>query len=134
MTPFPLPRPVSSLHGATSKIRRDCLICAERIKEISEYRFPLGIRATRQYFRPSRKLYDLFIRPNAALLPTANAATLVIMPDSILRTMPFAALQNGENFLVERIALRTTVRVSLTNPRKFDTRELCAVLKIGSWL
>ena len=99
---------------------------AELVKTIGEYRVLLERRTTRQYLRPSRKLYDLLIRPIASLLPNANGATLVIVPDSILRTMPFAALHDGEKFLVERIALGTTISLSLTNPRKIETQDLRA--------
>ncbi len=92
---------------------------AELVKLIGEFRLLLEKRATRQHLRPSRRLYDLLIRPIEAMV-FETPGTLVIVPDAILRTMPFAALNDGEKYLVEKTSIGTTISLSLTDPRKID--------------
>ena len=106
----------SQISLATVPVQR-----AELVRIIDEFRLLLEKRATRQHLRPSRRLYDLLIRPVEELVIDSAGSTLVIVPDSILRTIPFAALHDGERYLVEKTALGTTISLSLTDPRKIDT-------------
>lgn len=56
-----------------------------------------------EFFQPAQKLYSWLIEP---LLPhLQNIKTLVIVPDGILRTMPFSALHDGKQFLIQKYAL-----------------------------
>jgi CHAT domain-containing protein len=64
---------------------------------------------------PARQLYRLFIKPiEGELKPTG---TLVIIPDGVLRSVPFAALvdDNGR-FLVERTAVTVAPALSYSQP------------------
>ena len=99
---------------------------ADLVKAIRDFRGLLEKRTTAQHLRPSRRLYDLLIRPIETFLPTDANATLVIVPDATLRSIPFSALHDGKRYLVERISLGTTVSLSLTNPRKIDTQDVRA--------
>jgi CHAT domain-containing protein len=54
---------------------------------------------------PSRALFRLLIEPVAPLLSAADVQHLVLVPDDILRYVPFAALDDGEHYLVESYAL-----------------------------
>ena len=99
---------------------------ADLVKTIRDFRGLLEKRTTAQHLRPSRRLYDMLIRPIEKFLPTDAAATLVIVPDATLRSIPFSALHDGKRYLVERISLGTTVSLSLTNPRKIDTQDVRA--------
>ncbi len=51
-----------------------------------------------------RKLYDLLITPVASLLPPA-AGYLTIVPYGSLHKLPFHALYNGSQFLIERLQI-----------------------------
>jgi tetratricopeptide (TPR) repeat protein len=51
-----------------------------------------------------RKLYDLLLSPVAQHLPSASGH-LIIVPYGPLHTLPFHALSDGEQFLVERFAV-----------------------------
>jgi CHAT domain-containing protein/tetratricopeptide (TPR) repeat protein len=53
----------------------------------------------------ARKLYDQLVAPVAADLEAANARTLLLSLDGALRYIPFAALHDGQRYLVERYAL-----------------------------
>ena len=64
---------------------------------------------------PARQLYRLFIKPiEGELTPTG---TLVIIPDGVLRSVPFAALvdDNGK-FLIERTAVTVAPALTYSQP------------------
>ncbi|MEM8604821.1 MAG: CHAT domain-containing protein, partial [Cyanobacteria bacterium P01_H01_bin.121] len=60
-----------------------------------------------RYLRPAQRLYDWVIEPVEEFLVVAEIDTLLICAGAGLRTVPFAALHNGENFLVEDYAITT---------------------------
>jgi filamentous hemagglutinin family protein len=68
----------------------------------------------------SQALYGWLVAPVAEKLEAAGVDTLVFVPDGALRTIPMAALQDGEHFLVERYALAVTPGLSLPDPRPLD--------------
>ncbi|NET27713.1 CHAT domain-containing protein, partial [Okeania sp. SIO1I7] len=84
-------------------------------------------RFTQSYLPPAQKLYNWLIRPIAAELEAANIDTLLFSMDEGLRTLPVAALHDGEQFLVEKYSLSLIPSISLmdTNYRPIqDTRVL----------
>jgi len=54
----------------------------------------------------SRALYDILALPLAEAAARAGAQRLVFWPDDALRYVPFAALNDGERYLVERYAIQ----------------------------
>jgi CHAT domain-containing protein len=99
-------------------------------REIRSFRLLLEKRTTHQYYPHARRLYDWLIRPIAAELERQRIDTLVIVPDGALRTIPLAALHDGENFLIARYALATTPGLTLTDPRPL-ARERVQLLLNG---
>jgi CHAT domain-containing protein len=99
-------------------------------REIRAFRTRLERRTTHQYYPHARQLYDWLIGPIAAVLESQKVDTLVIVPDGALRTIPLAALHDGERFLVERYAIATTPGLTLTDPRPI-ARERAQVLLNG---
>ncbi|MFB2836270.1 CHAT domain-containing protein [Floridanema evergladense] len=77
--------------------------------------------------KPAQNLYDLIIRPFAADLEKAQIKTLVFVQDGILRSIPMAALHDGNKFLVENYAIATTPTLSLTTPRITKAENLRAL-------
>jgi len=93
-------------------------IGAEVLREtITRFRRLLEKRTTHQYMTYARKLYDEIMRPIEPTLTAHNINTLVVVPDSSLRTIPIAALHDGKEFLVARYALATTPGLTLTDPK-----------------
>ncbi|MGH8614238.1 MAG: CHAT domain-containing protein [Gammaproteobacteria bacterium] len=80
------------------------------------------------YRGPSRRLYDFLIRPLQRDLAQNHIETLVIVPDGPLRTIPMAALHDGEKYLVERYALASTPSISLTDPQPIGRHGIQALL------
>ncbi|MFA7062223.1 MAG: CHAT domain-containing protein, partial [Pedobacter sp.] len=71
--------------------------------------------ASDRYLGSSARLYDLIIRPVEEELKRGNVKHLVIVPDGILRTIPMAALYDGEQFLTAKYTLSTTQGMQLVN-------------------
>ncbi|MGK7927735.1 MAG: CHAT domain-containing protein, partial [Spirulina sp.] len=69
------------------------------------------------YLASSQQLYDWLIAPIASELEGLEVDTLVFSLDAGLRTLPLAALHDGEQFLVEKYSLGVIPSVSLTNTR-----------------
>ena len=76
------------------KLRRDIGLLLDDIAE------------RRDVMAPARALYDTLLRPLADAARSAGARRLVLWPDGPLRYLPFAALHDGEQFLVERFAIQ----------------------------
>ncbi|MDM8564029.1 CHAT domain-containing protein [Candidatus Halobeggiatoa sp. HSG11] len=72
------------------------------------------------YLEYAEPLYDWLIRPIEEKLKQID--TLVIVPDEILRTVPFAAFHDGKQFLIENYAIAVTQGLALTNPEPIDIK------------
>ncbi len=98
-------------------------------EEVERFRLLLERRSTNEYLEPARRLHDLIVRPIDAALAGRGVGTLLIVPEGVLRTIPFAALHDGERFLIERYALATAPGLRLVDPRPLapDTRRTLAL-------
>ncbi len=72
----------------------------------------------------ARTLYDWLIAPLESWLRWSDVDTLVIVPDGPLRTIPLAALHDGQRYLVERFAVATTPGLTLTAPRPLEREQV----------
>jgi CHAT domain-containing protein len=89
----------------------------ELAREARALRAALEKRTTREYLRPARKVYDWLVRPLHDDLRGAGVTTLVFVPDGVLRTVPLAALHDGQEFLATRYAVATSPGLTLTDTR-----------------
>ena len=104
--------------GASKLQRFAVAIGVDRItEEVRAFRQKLEKRTTRQYLRHAQRLYDWLVRPLEPTLASLAVTTLVFVPDGALRTIPMAALHNGEQFLIQKYALAITPGLNLTDPR-----------------
>lgn len=101
---------------------------SELIDEIRQFRAALEKRTTRQYMPWGQKLYDRLVRPIEAELATRGIRTLVVVPDGALRTIPLAALHDGQDFLIRRYALASTPGLKLTAARSSAVRGMKVLL------
>jgi len=97
-------------------------------KEAIEFRKKLEKRTTREFLPHAQKLYDWLIRPIEPDLASINIDTLVFVPDGPLRTVPMAALHDGEQFLINKYAVAVTPGLSLTDPRPISGEALNILL------
>lgn len=67
-------------------------------------------------FQPqAKRLYQALLTPVDAELTQQGIRTLVIVPDGVLRLLPFAALHDGQRFAIEKYAIAVVPALSLTN-------------------
>lgn len=80
-----------------------------------------------KYKEPAKQLYKWLIAPLEGDLKNKNISNLVfVMDDDRLRSLPLAALYDGENgeFLVEKYSVGLMPSMSLTDTRYVDIRKL----------
>ncbi len=75
-----------------------------------------------EYLELGEEIYHLLIKQAEPLLEKNQVTTLLFVPDGVLRTIPMAALYDGEQFLVEKYAIATTPGVSMTMPAPIDVQ------------
>ncbi|MBF0626000.1 MAG: CHAT domain-containing protein [Magnetococcales bacterium] len=76
-------------------------------------------------WRPhARRLHAWLIEPVRALLRQEQVKTLVVVPDGLLRTIPFATFHDGARFLAEEMALVVTPSLRLTDPRPLPRQQV----------
>ncbi|MFZ6734329.1 CHAT domain-containing protein [Undibacterium sp. Ji42W] len=67
-------------------------------------------------FKPqAKRLYQALLAPVDTELMQQGIRTLVIVPDGVLRLLPFAALHDGQQFAIEKYAISVVPALSLTN-------------------
>ncbi len=96
--------------------------------EVQRFRELLEKRTTNEYLVPARQLYDQLIRPIDAVLAAHQVNTLVIVPDTVLRVVPFAALHDGTNFLISRYATAIAPSMHLIDPRPLAASDRVALV------
>ena len=96
--------------------------------ETRQFRELLEKRTTNQYLVPAERLYDQLIGPIDGLLMSQHVNTLVIVPDDIFRVIPFAALYDGRQFLVERYATAVAPSLHLIAPEPLSAGPRLALV------
>jgi CHAT domain-containing protein len=129
MYPIILPDRVELLVSLRSGLKRLTVpVSEERLtQEVRQFRRKLEKRTTREFLPHAQQLYDWLIRPVETDLQAHRTETVVFVPDGALRTIPMAALHDGQRFLVAKYALAVTPGLNLTEPRpinRTDTRVL----------
>ena len=99
-------------------------------EEVRAFRRTVEKRTTREYLPHAQQLYDWLIRPLEPDLASFEINTLVFIPDGPLRTVPMAALHDGKQFLIEKLAVATTPGLNLTDPKPID-RDKVQLLSSG---
>jgi CHAT domain-containing protein len=92
------------------------------------FRRYLEKRSSREYLPLAQQLYGWLIRPVRGELDAQGIETLIIVPDDPLRTIPLAALHDGQSFLIGRYAIATTPGLSLTDLRPLQRHRVQPLL------
>ncbi len=113
--PVILPDRLDLLVSAGEEIERvSVAVPAEALAaEARAFRRLLEKRTTREYLPHAVRLHGWLVEPLRAFLSARAVDTLVVVPDGALRGIPFAALHDGEDFLVRRLALATAPALAL---------------------
>ncbi|MFW5765662.1 MAG: CHAT domain-containing protein [Coleofasciculus sp.] len=89
------------------------------------------INKAKAYLTPAQQLYNWIIAPLESELEALGIDTLIFCMDSGLRTIPMAALHDGNQFLVEKYSLGSLPSISLTNKR-YNSIKNVQVLGMGA--
>jgi CHAT domain-containing protein len=101
-------------------------------KTLEEFRRTItNQRRPRAYLSSSQQLYQWLIAPLEPQLEKLGIDTLIFCMDAGLRTVPMAALHDGQQFLVEKYSIGTIPSVSLTNTRYNPVKD-AQVLAMGA--
>ena len=77
----------------------------------------------------AQQLYQgLFVKPITDIKKKRKIKTLVIIPPKDLLNIPFAALHDGDKYLIQRYALAITPGWELTDPRKMKLNKIKVLL------
>ncbi|MGG6298155.1 CHAT domain-containing protein [Leptolyngbya sp. AN02str] len=90
---------------------------------------PRNVRNTR-YLASSQQLYQWFVDPLIAELTQYEIDNLVFLPAAGLRSLPYAAMHDGKQFVIERFSIGLMPSLSLTDTRYVDVRN-AQVLAMG---
>ncbi|MBD2740388.1 CHAT domain-containing protein [Coleofasciculus sp. FACHB-1120] len=106
--------------------REEILKVAKKFRsEITNLRKPNG------YLEPSQELYQWMVAPLEADLQARGIQNLVFIMDTGLRSLPMAALHNGQKFLVENYSIGMMPSLSLTDTRYVSIKN-AQVLAMGA--
>ncbi|MDJ0636536.1 MAG: CHAT domain-containing protein [Xenococcaceae cyanobacterium MO_188.B29] len=74
--------------------------------------------------RPHQQFYDWLIRPLEPELAESKIKTLVFVLDGVLRSLPMAALHDGQQYLIEKYNVALTPGLQLLSPRSLAPEQL----------
>ncbi|MCP4695334.1 MAG: CHAT domain-containing protein, partial [Gammaproteobacteria bacterium] len=100
-------------------------------EQAKRFRARVIISLHEHYQGHARRLYDWLIAPAEARLAEHNIDTLIIVPDGMLRNIPFAALHDGAGFLVEKYATAVIPGLTLTAVQNISRGENTKILLSG---
>ncbi|MEM1170254.1 MAG: CHAT domain-containing protein [Cyanobacteria bacterium P01_H01_bin.35] len=86
-------------------------------------------RNTTSYLEPAQKLYEWMIKPLESRLEAEKIDTIMFCLGVGLRTLPLAALHDGENFIIEKYAVARIPAFNLidTNYNKIKNAQILAM-------
>jgi CHAT domain-containing protein len=86
-------------------------------------------RATDSYLEQGQELHGWLIKPLEPLMAKAGLDTMVFVPDGALRTVPMAALHDGEHFLIEKYAVAVTPGLELMETKPAERVEPLVMIR-----
>lgn len=76
----------------------------------------------------TQRVYELLLRPVETELAASGIKTLVFVPDGLLRSLPMAALHDGQRYLIEKYSVVLTPGLQLLQPQPLDRQRLQGLL------
>jgi filamentous hemagglutinin family protein len=117
------------IHKTVTEANRAALLAAAKTFT-DEVKDPRKINST-NYLKSAQQLYAWLIQPLEADLQAQNINTLAFAMDAGLRSLPMAALNDGQQFLVEKYSLSLMPSINLTDTRYRNIRR-DRILAMGS--
>ncbi|MBD2183202.1 CHAT domain-containing protein [Planktothrix sp. FACHB-1375] len=119
--------PAINLQIPTAKREQVLALATEMRREVTnKYK-----TRTTSYLASAQQLYNFLIAPIQPTLRSQGIENLVLVPDAGLRSLPFAALHDGQKFLIEQYSLALIPSFSLSEPRYANLKK-ARVLGMGA--
>jgi CHAT domain-containing protein len=115
---------ILSLPNQPLKHYQSLISQADLEKILEQFRQSIVVRSRRNFYQPAQQLYDLLIRPALQDLTSNKIKTLVFVPDGALRNIPWGALYDGQQYLIEDYSVAITPGLQLLAPRPLEQVEL----------
>lgn len=122
---------ILTLPGGQNKSSSIAIKREDLINKINLFR--KGLEAFRDFeynTTLAKEIYDWLVHPFADDLKNSGIKTLVFIQDGIFRSVPMAALYDGEQFLIQKYAIATIPSLNLTDIRPLNRQDL-RVLALG---
>lgn len=101
-------------------------------QEINQFRKELEqAKESEKLQKKAQQIYQRLIKPIEETLSSNHVETLVIVPDGILRTIPFAALHDGKQYLIQRYAIVVVPGMKSVDPTHRFRRDNIDILAAG---
>jgi filamentous hemagglutinin family protein len=101
------------------------------IKVVEASRTASDIRQSRAYMLPMQQLYQWLVAPLESDLQALQINNLAFVMDSGLRSIPLAAMHDGQGFIIEKYSVGLMPSLSLTDTRYRSVQNL-QVLAMGA--
>ena len=98
---------------------------------INELASTISDRQSLKYLPPARIIYNWLFRPLEPYLEAENIDTLLLCTGPKLRSLPFAALHDGEQFVIEKYNLARIPAFNLTDT-SYEAKSDREVLAMGT--
>jgi CHAT domain-containing protein len=120
---------IVSVPGQQQQLRHETTrISSQEVEEkVERLRSTLYNRISLAYKPLTQEVYNLLIRPIEKDLAASKVQTLVFVLDGALRNIPMAALNDGQQYLLEKYAIALTPGLQLTSPKPLQGRKLSAI-------
>ncbi|MFP4119705.1 MAG: CHAT domain-containing protein, partial [Coleofasciculus sp.] len=90
-----------------------------------------NVRSRKGYIVPGKQLYDWLVAPMDAELQALGIENVTFLVDYGLRSIPMAAIYDGQQFLIEKYSVGLMPSLSLVNPN-YASLENMEVLAMGA--
>lgn len=100
-------------------------------KRIDELGVAISDRNSLKYYPPARLIYNWIFKPLEPYLEAENIDTLLLCTGPKLRSLPFAALHDGDKFVVEKYSLALIPAFTLTDT-SYNEQSDRQVLAMGT--
>jgi CHAT domain-containing protein len=128
--PVMLPDRLEIILSREGELERIVVPVGEAEIEQIARRFVRGLKnpGSDDYLLPAQKLYGWLITPILPKLKEARTETLVIVSSGSLATVPFAALNDGREFLIEQFSVAVAPGLTLIDAEPIDQQEVQALV------
>ncbi|MEQ9001888.1 MAG: CHAT domain-containing protein [Coleofasciculus sp. B1-GNL1-01] len=137
--PFPTPSPQDQLEillvtaqGTPIRKKVEGVTREQVLKVANEFRLQVtNVRSQKGYIVPGQQLYNWLVKPLEDEFQGQGIENLIFLLDTNLRSVPVAALYDGEQFLIEKYSVGLMPSLSLTDTR-YEPVTNMEVLAMGA--